>query len=369
VVATERQDHFSDPGRDGSFKGQGGCEIMTMGALNVINTGLMTPVGLSAPRACAAIRAKLANPTETGFMGADGKFLRAHQVPLKAAWRGQRKLIMMAAGAALEALDPVAGLGSEPIPVLLCVAEKTRPGRLRDLDRTLFDGLEAQCGLRFHPTHSRIVPSGKVGPLIALAAAQKLLSEASAEHVLIVATDSLLAGPTLAAYGEQRRLLNTANSNGFMPGEGAGALLVARHGGPGLECLGLGFGVEPASFHSEEPLRADGMTQAIRDALAQAGLTLAQIGYRICTLNGEQYWFKEFDLACSRLLRGRHEFMDLWHPAESVGDSGAALAVVCLSLALTAAQKGYAAGDPVLVASSNEEGACAAAVFRSVGVQ
>jgi 3-oxoacyl-[acyl-carrier-protein] synthase I len=342
---------------------------MSARALNVVSTGLMTPVGLSAPRACAAIRAKLANPTETAFMSADGQWLRAHQVPLDTAWRGRRKLITMASSAAHEALDPFAGLSAESIPLMLCLAEQSRPGRIADLDRTLFAGLEAHSGLRFHPTLSRIVPRGKVGPLIALAEADKLMTDTGSEHVLIVATDSLLAGPTLAAYGEQRRLLHKANSNGFMPGEAAGALLVARSGTRGLECLGIGFGVEPATFHSEEPLRADGMTQAIRDALANAGLTLAQIGYRICTLNGEQYWFKELDLACSRLLRGRHEFMDLWHPAESVGDSGAALAVICLSLALTAAQKGYAAGDPVLVTASNEEGACAAAVFRSVGVQ
>ena len=46
----------------------------------------------------------------------------------------------------------------------------------------------------------------------------------------------------------------------------------------------------------------------------------AEIGYRIGTMSGEQYWFKEFDLATSRLLRGSHEFMDLLHPADGVGD-------------------------------------------------
>ena len=337
--------------------------------LNIVNTGLMTAVGLSAPRACAAIRAKLANPTETGFIGADGKRLRAHQVPLRAEWRGRRKLITMAGCAVLEALDPVADSDDESIPLLLCLAEPARPGRIVDLEQSVFSGLQAQTGLRFHGTQSRMVPRGKVGPLIALAEAAKILNAGHARHVLILATDSLLTGPTLEVYGAQRRLLNQANSNGFMPGEAAGAVLVTRGGATGLECLGLGFGLEAASFYTEEPLRADGMTVAIRNALADAGLTLAQIGYRICTLNGEQYWFKELDLACSRLLRGRHEFMDLWHPAESVGDAGAALTVVGLSVALTAAQKGYAAGDPVLLTASNEDGACAAAVFRSVGAQ
>ena len=67
---------------------------------------------------------------------------------------------------------------------------------------------------------------------------------------------------------------------------------------------------------------------------------MAQIGYRIGTMSGEQYWFKEFDLATSRLLRGRHEFMDLWHPADGIGETGAAALPCCLGVAFTAGIQG-----------------------------
>ena len=107
--------------------------------------------------------------------------------------------------------------------------------------------------------------------------------------------------------------------------------------------------IEQATIESEEPLRGDGLAAAFRQALTAAGLAMADIGYRIGTMSGEQYWFKEFDLATSRLLRGRHEFMDIWHPADCIGETGAARLPCCLAVAFTAARKGYAAGDPVLV--------------------
>ena len=34
----------------------------------ILKTGLVTSVGLSAPATCAALRAKLSNPTETHFL-------------------------------------------------------------------------------------------------------------------------------------------------------------------------------------------------------------------------------------------------------------------------------------------------------------
>ena len=146
---------------------------------------------------------------------------------------------------------------------------------------------------------------------------------------------------------ERGRLLTPANSNGFIPGEaGAAILLGPGNAGAGLAIRSLGLAVEQATIESEEPLRADGLTAAFRQALTAAGLAMADIGYRIGTMSGEQYWFKEFDLATSRLLRGRHEFMDIWHPADCIGETGAASLLCCLAVGFAAAAKGYAPGRP-----------------------
>jgi 3-oxoacyl-[acyl-carrier-protein] synthase I len=93
---------------------------------------------------------------------------------------------------------------------------------------------------------------------------------------------------------------------------------------------------------------------------------MADIGYRIGTLSGEQYWFKELELATSRLLRGRHEFMDIWHPADCIGETGAAASLICMGVAWTAARKGYAGNNPVLESISNDDGRRAAMTLAVV---
>jgi 3-oxoacyl-[acyl-carrier-protein] synthase I len=159
--------------------------------------------------------------------------------------------------------------------------------------------------------------------------------------VLIAATDSLLSGPTLSAYEAAGRLLTDTHSNGFMPGEAAGAVLLGLPGaGPELRCTGIGFGVEHAHIDSGEPLRAEGLTHAIKQALADAHLQMHDIDYRIADVSGEQYYFKEAALALSRTLRQRKEAFDLWHPAECTGETGAAAGIALLALADAACRKG-----------------------------
>ena len=90
------------------------------------------------------------------------------------------------------------------------------------------------------------------------------------------------------------------------------------------------------------------MTSAYRAALDETGIAINRVGYRIADLIGEQYWFKQTALANIRLLRAPIEFQDLWSPAEFLGNVGAAVVPLMIGMALTAAAKNYAAGNPVL---------------------
>jgi 3-oxoacyl-[acyl-carrier-protein] synthase-1 len=242
------------------------------------------------------------------------------------------------------------------MPLLLCVAEQERPGRLAGLDDQLFRDIEQALGVRFAPA-SAVIAQGRVSVAIALAQARKLIHEHNAPQVIIAAADSLLSWPTLGVLEREQRLLTEHNSNGFMPGEGGGALLVGRPQGKGeMLCAGIGFGIEKAHIDSGEPLRADGLTAAIKDALADAGCEMHDIDFRITDLSGEQYYFKEAALALSRTLRRGRETFDLWHPAESIGESGAVSGIVCLAIARMASVKGYAPGRGVLMHFANDGG-------------
>jgi 3-oxoacyl-[acyl-carrier-protein] synthase-1 len=334
---------------------------MNAPAIAIRRTGLVTSVGLSAAQSCAAFRAKISNPTETRFIDSGGEWIMAHQVPLEQPWRGLSKLAKMAAMVIDEALDGVPRDEWAQIPLLLCVAEKDRPGRLQGLDDELFLQIQRELGATFAEA-SAVVMQGRVAVAVALMQARHLITQSGHARVLIAATDSLLTWPTLSQYEGEERLLTARNSNGFMPGEGAGALLVdAARGQPGeLVCSGIGFAREEAHLGSGEPLRADGLSQAIKAALAEAGCAMHDMDYRITDVAGEQYYFKEAALALSRTLRQRKETFDIWHPAECTGETGAATGATVIALAHAACQKAYSLGPNILAHLANDAGQRAA---------
>lgn len=118
---------------------------------------------------------------------------------------------------------------------------------------------------------------------------------------------------------------------------------------------------------SSKPLRAGGLTDAARTALAQAKLGLHEIDLRLSDVTGEQYGFKELPLMEARLFRTvRKEDQPLWHWAEAMGDTGAIAGIVQLILADQAFRKGYAPGTTAICLSSALAGARAAAVVRDL---
>lgn len=323
----------------------------------ILKTGLVTSVGLSAPASCAAFRAKISNPSETRFIDSGGQWIMAHQVPLEQPWRGLTKLAKMAAMALREALEDVPQTEWSQLPLLLCVAENERPGRLAGLDDALFLQIQTELGVEFE-ARSAVITQGRVGVAVALAQARILMAQSGIQKVLIAATDSLLTWPTLSHFEQNERLLTERNSNGFIPGEAAGALLVGPPSGKGSEllCTGIGFGREPAHIDSEEPLRADGLTQAIKAALHDADCQMHDIDFRITDIAGEQYYFKEAALALSRTLRQRKASFDIWHPAECTGEIGAAAGATIISTAQAACQKNYTQGPHILAHMANDAG-------------
>lgn len=337
---------------------------MTAGVA-VISIGMATAVGLDAPSACAAMRARLDGFQETRFLGSPEGWLTGAPVPLPRNWIGEKRMAHLAAGAITEAFERAPEARGQTA-LILCLPEESRPGRpVRDNS-----GLLRRIGeiVKVEPhSRSRTVAHGRPAGHVAFDHARRLLASGDVPYVMIAGVDSYLTAPTIAHYLKGRRLLTADNSNGFIPGEAAAAVLCTRPNGGNFQLFGLGLSRETASIYNKDdlPLRADGMTAAYDAAFGETGIEMNRLGYRISDLIGEQYWFKQTALASIRLLRGRHEFQDLWSPAESLGNIGAAAVPVMVGMAWTAAAKGYAAGNPVLIEASSDDGACGAAVFAT----
>jgi len=340
---------------------------LNLAPISIVSIGMMTGLGLTSTESCAALRARSDNFRETGFISRGEEWVIGSEVPLDEPWRGIPRLARLAAGPLRECLGSVDDLKVEEVPVLLCVAEPERPGRLAGLGDDLLREVSTLVGARLNHG-SRLFSDGRVGAALALRHGGALIREHGVRYVAVCGVDSLLASATLAAYIERGRLLTTQSSNGFIPGEAGAALLLTSSANapePCLSCHGIGVAREPAPIESGEAFRADGLTEAFRQALGDAGVSLAEIGYRIADMSGEQYWFRQADLASSRLLRGRHEFQDIWHPADGIGEVGAAMLPCMLGVAFMAARKGYAPGDPVLAHAANDDGRCTALVLSA----
>jgi 3-oxoacyl-[acyl-carrier-protein] synthase I len=334
--------------------------------LAILRTGLMTSVGLSAPAACAAIRASLTNHTETRFVNRAGERIMAAQVPLEDSWRGANKLARMVAPAIAECLDGIPPSELRSLPLLLCVAEREREGRFDEIDSQLIGEVSRTLDVEFDARLSAVIAYGRVAVPVALSQARRLVQDQRATRVVVAAVDSLLVGATLSAIEEQGRLLAPDNSNGFIPGEAAGALLLGadpQHE-PRLFCTGVGFAEETATIALEEPLRATGLTAAVKQALGDANCDLNDLDFRITDNSGEQYYFKEAALTYSRIARFRKEAFEMWHPADCIGETGAAIGTVALAVADAACRKKYARGPGILFHCGNDAGQRAAVVLR-----
>ncbi|MBN9124957.1 MAG: 3-oxoacyl-ACP synthase [Nitrosospira sp. 56-18] len=333
--------------------------------LAITGTGMVTGVGLDAPSSCAAIRCAIDNFQETRFMDSGGEWIMGSEVSLEQPWRGKTKLIKMAATAINECLANNKQIVPESTPLLLCLSEHERKGRVIDDDNRFFHDLQDELKLVFHGK-SRVIAQGHVSIAVALKHARLLIQELKIKHVLIAATDSLLVAPTLSHYEENERLLTSQNSNGFIPGEAAAALVVEPSYSIQenlLVCHGLGFGVEQAHVDSEEPLRADGLTAAIKESLVDAGCGEGILDFKITDTSGEQYYFKETSLAFSRIDRTKRKEFDFWHPADCIGEIGAVIGLVIVAVLKSACEKAYIKGNHILTHLGNDGGKRSSMIF------
>lgn len=339
--------------------------------ISVLASGMSTGVGLSAPATCAAIRCGINNFSETAFIDRSGDRIIGSEVPMEQPWRGLVKLAKLAAATVRECLDAMDYQPEQdnPIPLVLVIAEEHRPGRLPGLGGALLFEVEHELGLKFHP-ESSVVTHGRVGGAIGLLRAEKLIHERKLSRVLLCGVDTYLTGPTLSAYVELNRLLTPTNSNGFIPGEAAAAVVLGptdAEQGPGISCRGIGFSREAATIELGKPLRADGMVEAATMALTAAGIGMDCVDHRISDLSGEQYRFKEVALTTTRMLRKHKDNFGIWHPADCVGEVGAAALPVMLGVLYGAARKGYLPGPVFLAHLSNDDDKRAALVLSLQG--
>jgi 3-oxoacyl-[acyl-carrier-protein] synthase-1 len=341
-----------------------------MTRLAIQSCGLITSGGYCAPASLAAIRAGVRTVERANIWDPEtGTYLAAGKVPLPQWSTAPETIADLAASAIVECLLKATPSAPQDVPILLGLAEASRPHRPDQLDDRLLKEVERRIGRPLHP-FSRILPDGHVSLAAGIQQAYKIITDEKVRCVIVAAADSLLHPRLTNYYLDERRLLTPVQSNGFCVGEAGSAVLIvpASAAQPGsVEIIGMGLGREEATIGSEKGLRGTGLTEAVRKALETAGITMQQVHYCLSDLNGEHYKFKEMTLALGRFpRRPTPRPMEQWHPIEFVGDVGAAIGPLLVAVALDAWQKHYAVGQNVLCTMGNDSGERAALVLSGI---
>ncbi len=301
--------------------------MIQMPQLRIIAGGMCCSVGYSAPAASAAIRAEIDHFHETDFVGAGGKPVIGAQLYQNPLW-GPERYTWMFERVTQECLQRLPGIPPQAMTLILLLPEQNRPGINALWAKQTVNGISHS----FHRT-SRVFPHGKSALGSALTYARALFANKQSEYALIVGVDSYFQPETLNYYLNDDRLLSGDN-HGFIPGEGAGAVVVtaARPGERGVRITGVGIAQEEAHWLQDEKVhRAEGMTAAIRMAQAQSGKALSGYQFHIGDISGEAYYFKEISLALTRCFD--EPVADFPHltPASSLGETGAAVGPLILA--------------------------------------
>ncbi|WP_299426031.1 beta-ketoacyl synthase N-terminal-like domain-containing protein [uncultured Shimia sp.] len=339
--------------------------------LNILSAGMVTAVGLNRAASAAALRGAIDGFAETQFVVPGGDWLVGAPVPLPKNWIGEKRLAHLAAGAVVDALAQHAASKAD-IEVIFCLAESERPGRPVRASESFAQKVLKYAGLS-PQTKCQVVTHGRPSGFVALERARRVLRNGATEYVLIVGADTLLTGPTVAHYLRKNRLLTAENANGFIPGEAAAAILCTAGNATHFALTGLGLTREKAFLYNELdedgldlPLRADGMTQAYRDALEMSSLQdFGRIDFRLSDVSGEHFFFKQSALAMQRTMRLHRDPQPIWSPADCLGNIGAAFVPLMAAWGLEAYEKDYADGHRIMIEGSGDDGACGTAIFQT----
>jgi 3-oxoacyl-[acyl-carrier-protein] synthase-1 len=348
--------------------------------LELLASGAVTAVGLTAAQTCAAIRAGIKRnaPIEAQIL--------AHQEPRIGARVSAdprlrsddtQWLLNLAARALRECeaspapLQPEPGaLGDKaPAALLYLMPEQHRAHPLGQLgDSELLVRLELLLDRRFGPS-SRVLRSGAAGCVEALGLARELIDGGATTRCLIGGADSLLRRADLDALGRDNRLLGPTQSQGLVPAEGAAFMLIGRAepnttaGSPtqNIRVRGLGIGYERNTVLGSESSVGEAFSSALTTAIADAGISESEIDFVSGNYNGERYDAWETSHANARSYRTRRERLPVMWPAASVGEIGVAggvLAIVAAAAAIT---------DEYAIAADGAAGTIASVQVRSDG--
>lgn len=349
----------------------------------ITGLGLMTSVGHGVPQAVTSMRAGLMRLAE---FPAYQPIVRDPEMffpePLIAAavtgvtdgTSGIERLLALGAPALKEAVGD-AGLQPADLKnahLYLATGQHAAAAEGTRLASVLAPRLASRLGrTRFARTHQ--LRRGSAGVLLAMHQASEDLRKRLCNYCVVGAVHSWLDADTLAWLDAKRRLKSPGNVDAFVPGEAAAFLVLERATVAAqrkkvayAECAHAIAAEEKHTIWTDTPCTGEALSTCLRSVASELHKRQRPPDVVLCDLNGESYRSTEWSYAMARTFRDGQAVPPLVHPADCIGDVGAAMGGVLLSLAAAAMKKDFVPWKTALVWGSSDNGERAAcAVIRA----
>ena len=335
----------------------------------IVGTGMTSPVGLSAREAAAAIRAGTMRFEPTPLVDRRQEPFTMACVPDDALpptneelvglnlTNRENRIVRLAAAALAQCGSALPAPAGAP-PLFLALPASA--GRATD-GETILRALAAQVGGGFDLPRSAASFRGRAGGIAAIHAAAEAIRQGYTQVAIAGGTESYRDPVVLTRLDAQRRVKSTENLDAFIPGEGAGFLVLASEAAARAWRLGVlaaispaGQGFEVGHLESDAPYRGDGLAAAISD-LVRRWNPPAPFQAVYSSMNGESYWAKEWGVGALRQRGVLAPDLKMYHPADCFGDTGAAFAALASGLAALGISNHYCK-SPCLIYASSDDG-------------
>ncbi len=330
--------------------------------IHILGLGAVTSVGATAAVAMAAAQAELSRmmlvPDDDAENATNVARIAALSLGSPAA-RAQEFLRLAAA----QALAPAIG-----------ITARTLGGW--SAGPPLFDAsvlVSKVAATRLRGVSARMETVGGHGSsaLLALQKAVSTLAQDGVDLALVTAVDVRTDEAAVAAAVKAGRAIGPSRQFGYVPGEGAAAVLLATEPWAqrsGLRSLGtvsaVALGQEPNPWGSAQPCVGRGLTDAVRGALSMVPPE-QKVARVVCDLNGERHRADEWGFTACRVAGRLRDPSAFVAPTIAWGDCGAANGLLLLALATAMAAREATAGAYSLIWTSSDGPERAAAILRS----
>ena len=355
---------MSKSGHTGDWRGQ----------LAISGLGLVSPVGLTAEAATAALRAgvsRLSRIESFQIEVDEGVFdaVIGAEVPNLTRGRlGPDRLFKMLQPAFAEVIQDAKVMPEARLGVYLGTSGNSPAGRVLDYGSATKHTLLESIPDGYQITHAKIVPSGRASVLQAVRTAASAFEQNLIDVAIIGAADSWVTPRALSGLRASGKLAEFPRRTGTMPGEAAGLIALepperaAQRGAHVYAYIHASAG-RHETVKWGDPNNAIALTQAIQSVAAGVNEPKALV---ISDLNGERYRALEWVMAQTKAM-WYYKTMVHWNPANCMGDTGAASGAVMLAWAAWALRKGYAGVGNILVWGASDEGAREALMLSAAG--